>query len=84
MVCIIWWLILIPLSANGHSSRIKNTFANLSQTPRFIFPGGLMLKSFAKYVAQEKKILRGGAHVGTLAAFVMDDLYMDHFIDNYT
>jgi hypothetical protein len=42
-----------------------------------------MLKSFAKYVAQEK-ILRGGAHVGTLAAFVMDDLYMDHFIDNYT
>lgn len=40
-----------------------------------------MLKSFAKYAAQERS--SGGAHVGTLAAFVMDDLYMDHFIDNY-
>lgn len=32
----------------------------------------------------KKKNPSGGAHVGTLAAFVMDDLYMDHFIDNYT
>ena len=63
----------------AHKKYFRKSFAN----PAFIFPGGLMLKSFAKYVAQEK-ILRGGAHVGTLAAFVMDDLYMDHFIDNYT
>ena len=43
-----------------------------------------MSKSFANSVAKRKKRerrknLRAGSHVGTLAAFVMDNLYMDLF-----
>ena len=57
----------------------RESFAN----PTFIFRGGLMLKSFAKSFAHEKITFANseqtvaGSHVGSLAAFVMDNHYMD-------
>ena len=48
-----------------------------------------MLKYFAKSFAQKKYLSRtqkktlAGSHVGTLAAFVMVNVYMDLQIDNH-
>ena len=72
----------LPLFANKQS-----TCANLSRTPRLSFAGvsceNLSL-NHAKSVDQKKLFSRtqgkktiAGSHVGTLAAFVMDNLYMD-------
>jgi hypothetical protein len=58
-----------------------NLFANLSQTPGLSF-AGLMLKSFANFVALERLLSRtqiktfAGSHV-TLAAFNGQSLHMD-------
>ena len=71
----------LPLFANKQS-----TFANLSRTPRLSFAGvsceNISL-NHAKSVDQNmtfassgKKTV-AGSHVGTLAACVMDNLYMD-------
>ena len=70
------------LSANGHSSRIsKITFANLSQTTCVSF-ASLRWKFFAKSVAKKNTFANSeqsfaGSHVGTLAAFVMENPYVD-------
>ena len=59
-----------------------NYFCESFTNPTFIFRGGLMFKSFAKSVAPKKYVreLRKNTFVGshvTLAAFAMDNLYMD-------
>jgi hypothetical protein len=53
------------------------TFANLSRTPTFIFRRDLMFKSFAKSFAKETLTFCERSQVGTLAARLMDNLYMD-------
>ena len=76
--------LIVSLSANGHSSRIKKYFYDSFAKPAFIFRMGLMLKSFAKSFAKTNNYFRklrkknvAGSQVGTLVAFVMDNLYMD-------
>ena len=64
--------------ANFFSRIVRESFAN----PTFIFCGGLMSKSFTKSVAQKNPFADSEqafarSHVGTMAAFVMDNLYMD-------
>ena len=60
----------------------NNYFCESFTNPTFIFRGGLMFKSFAKSVAPKNTFANSekntfvGSHV-TLAAFVMDNLYMD-------
>ena len=77
----IWRLIKIPLSVNDHSSQIKN-FRGSFENPTVILRGGLMIESVAKSFAQTNIFANSektfaGSHVGTLAAFVMDNLYVD-------
>ena len=75
----VYLCVYICINARIKTNNFRESFAN----PTFIFRGGLMLKSFAKSFAQTKyfrklrKNCRGWSHVGTLAAFVMDNLYMD-------
>ena len=59
-------LIKIPLSANGHSSRIKQVLSRIFRKPHVYLSRGSNDIFF----------------VGTLVAFVMDNLYMVLQIEN--
>ena len=50
--------LIVSLSANGHSSRIKKYFYESFAKPAFIFRVGLMLKSFAKSFAKTNNYFR--------------------------
>ena len=71
------------------ANKTKIQYSRIWCEPRVYLPRGLILKSFAKirqifrqettFAHTEKN---AGSHVGTLAIFVMDNLYMDLQIDN--
>ena len=69
------WLIEIPSSANGHSSRKHIYFRKSFANPRFIFHRSLVLKSCVALNLSHISRTQG-SHVGTLVAFVMNNLYM--------
>ena len=73
---VLWRLILIPLSANGNSLRIQKTFAY----PHVYLVGGphveiaKLFPPFKNYLWELRtKTLAESCHVGTLAAFVMEN-----------
>ena len=60
----------------------KKNFRGSFENPTVILRGGLMIESVAKSFAQTNIFANSektfaGSHVGTLAAFVMDNLYVD-------
>ena len=72
------WLIKIPLSANGHSSQITTLLSRIFREPQRLSFAGISCSSLLLNLSRKETLtFCERSQVGTLAARLMDNLYMD-------